>query len=146
MPRNSIAYDDDFFAWTQEQARLLRASDFSQVDIENVVEELESMGKSVRRELRNRLALLIMQLLKWQHQPVFRSRSWSSTIREQRGQILELLDESPSLGVVVTDGLTTIYASAIRKAARETGLAETTFPALCPFTAEQILADDFMPE
>ena len=146
MPRNSVAYDDDFFAWTQEQAQLLRTSEFSQVDVENVVEELESMGKSVRRELRNRLALLIMHLLKWQYQPVFRSRSWSGTIREQRAQIRELLDESPSLGSVITDGLISIYASALGKAALETGLAETTFPALCPFTPAQILADDFLPE
>jgi hypothetical protein len=146
MPRNSVAYDDDFFAWTQEQARLLRASEFLQVDLENIVEELESMGKSVRRELRNRLALLIMHLLKWQYQPVFRSRSWSGTICEQRAQVRELLDESPSLGSVITDGLTSIYASALRKATLETGLAETTFPTLCPYTPEQILSEDFLPE
>jgi hypothetical protein len=146
MPRNSVAYDDDFFAWTQEQAQLLRTSEFSQVDVENVVEELESMGKSVRRELRNRLALLIMHLLKWQYQPVFQSGSWSGTIREQRAQVRELLDESPSLGSVITDGLTSIYASALRKAALDTGLAETTFPTLCPYTPEQILSEDFLPE
>ena len=146
MPRNSVAYDDDFFAWTQEQARLLREGELVEIDSENLAEEIESMGRSVRRELRNRLALLIMHLLKWQYQPVFQSRSWSGTIREQRAQVRELLDESPSLGAVITDGLTSIYASALRKAALDTGLAETTFPTLCPYTPDQILSEDFLPE
>jgi hypothetical protein len=97
MPRNSVAYDEDFFAWTQEQARLLRAGEFSQMDVENVAEELESMGRSDKRELRSRLVLLIMHLLKWQYQPGFRSRSCTSTIGEQRDQVKEVLDDSPSL-------------------------------------------------
>ncbi|MBV8779340.1 MAG: DUF29 domain-containing protein [Alphaproteobacteria bacterium] len=146
MPRNSADYDDDFFAWTQEQARLLRTGELTQIDIDNVVEELESMGRSVRRELRSRLALLIMHLLKWQHQPVFRSRSWSGTVREQRAQIKELIDESPSLEPVLAEGLTSIYASAVRKAVLETGLSEISFPANCPYTPEQILSEDFLPE
>ena len=91
MPRNSVAYDDDFFAWTQEQARLLRDGELADIDVENLAEEIESMGRSVRRELRNRLALLIMHLLKWRFQPAFRSRSWSSTIIEQRNQALGLI-------------------------------------------------------
>ena len=84
MPRNAIAYDEDFCAWTEEQARLLRAGQFSQLDVENIAEEMEDLGRSIRRELRNRLAVLTMHLLKWQYQPGHRSRSWSITIREQR--------------------------------------------------------------
>ena len=146
MPRNAVAYDDDFYAWTQEQARLLRDGEFASLDVENVVEELESMGKSVRRELRNRLALVIMHLLKWQHQPILRSGSWSGTIREQRKQVRDLLDESPSLAAVIKDGLGSIYVSARRKASSETGFAETMFPAACPFTPEQVLDEAFLPE
>ena len=146
MPRNAIAYDEDFFAWTEEQARLLRAGEFTQLDIANVAEEIDDMGRSIRRELRNRLSVLTMHLLKWRYQPGYRSRSWSGTISEQREQITELLEESPSLKPVLARDLTKIYRLAINKALGETGLPEATFPANCPFTPEQILAPDFLPE
>ncbi|HVH81803.1 MAG TPA: DUF29 domain-containing protein [Stellaceae bacterium] len=145
MPRNSVAYDEDFFAWTQEQARLLREGDFSQIDVENAAEELEDMGRSLRNELRSRLAVLVTHLLKWQYQPGHQSRSWSSTIREQRQEIADLLDESPSLRSAAND-FTRIYARARTKAVRETGLPEETFPDECPYTPEQILSEDFLPE
>ncbi len=146
MPRSSVAYDDDFFAWTQEQAQLLRGGAFSEIDIANTAEELEDMGRSVRNEVKNRLAVLLMHLLKWQYQPVFRSRSWSSTLLEQRVQIKELLDESPSLSSMVTGDLSGIYVRARLKAVGETGFAESTFPQDCPFTPEQILSEDFLLE
>jgi hypothetical protein len=146
MPRNAIAYDDDFFAWAEEQARLLRAGELSQLDTENLAEEMEDMGRSIRRELRNRLAVLTMHLLKWRYQPGYRSPSWSATIREQRHQVAELLDESPSLKRLPGQELEKIYRSAIVKAVGDTGLAETTFPNECPFTPDQIMAEDFLPE
>jgi hypothetical protein len=146
MPRNAIAYDDDFFAWTEEQARLLREGELADIDVENLAEEIESMGRSLRRELRNRLAVLIMHLLKWQRQPMFRSRSWSGTIREQRKQILMLIEESPSLRPLLTSELSDIYAVSLAKAAAETGFAETSFPPDSPYTPEQILSEDFLPE
>jgi hypothetical protein len=146
MPRNSVAYDEDFFAWTQEQARLLRAGEFSQMDVENVAEELESMGRSDKRELRSRLVLLIMHLLKWQYQPGFRSRSCTSTIGEQRDQVKEVLDDSPSLRPTVATDLSRTYKLARIKAVGETGLTEKTFPETCPYTPEQILSEDFLPE
>jgi hypothetical protein len=146
MPRNDTAYDEDFFAWTEEQARLLRAGEFSQVDIANVAEEMEDMGRSIRRELRNRLSVLTMHLLKWRYQPGHRSPSWSATISEQREQIHDLIDESPSLKPVLAQDFTKIYKSAITKARRDTGLPETTFPPDCPFTTDQILAPGFLPE
>ncbi len=146
MPRNAVLYDDDFFAWTNEQANLLRAGDLSLIDVLNLAEEIESMGKSLRRELRSRLIVLLAHLLKWQKQPGFRSKSWSATAREQRRQIGDLLTESPSLRPVVTRELSRLYSEAREKAAAETGFAETTFPTDCPFTPDQILAKDFLPE
>ena len=146
MPRNVVAYEEDYVAWTLEQARLLRSGAFSELDAENIAEELDDMGRSVRRELRNRFSVLIMHLLKWRYQVGFRSRSWASTIEEQRQQVKELLDESPSLRPVVTNELTRAYAAARKKAAAETGFPENTFPAKCPFTADQVLAQDFLPE
>ena len=146
MPRDAAAYDEDFFAWTEEQARLLRAGEFSQLDIANVAEEMEDMGRSIRRELRNRLSVLTMHLLKWRYQPGYRSPSWSGTISEQREQIADLISESPSLKPVLAQEFTKMYRSAVNKAMSETGLPEATFPADCPFTPDQILAEGFLPQ
>lgn len=146
MPRNSIAYDDDFFAWTQEQARLLREGELADVDAPNLAAEIESMGKGDRREIRSRLGVLIAHLLKWQFQPEGRSASWSGTIREQRSQIGLILADSPSLRPFIADVLGGAYRKARMDAADETGLAEIEFPPDCPFTPEQVLSDDFLPE
>ena len=146
MPRNSVAYDDDFFAWTMEQARLLREGAVSEIDTLNLAEEIESMGKNNRRELGSRLAVLLMHLLKWRYQPNRRSPSWATTVRDQRDEIEALLADSPSLRLVVQDTLSSVYARARRKAISETGLRDSAFPAKCPFTAEQVLAEDFLPE
>ena len=146
MPRNSVAYDDDFFAWTMEQARLLREGALSDIDTLNLAEEIESMGKNNRRELGSRLVVLLMHLLKWRYQPNRRSPSWATTVRDQRDEIEALLADSPSLRLVVQDTLSSVYARARRKAISETGLRDSAFPAKCPFTAEQVLAEDFLPE
>jgi hypothetical protein len=145
MPRNAVAYDDDFFAWTMQQADLLREGALSEIDVANLAEEIEDMGKSLRRELRNRMVVLLAHLLKWQCQPNHRSRCWSGTAREQRRQINDLLAESPSLRPVLAQELAPLYSAARDKAADETGFPETTFPAECPFTFAQILAADFLP-
>lgn len=146
MPRNAVAYEEDFFAWTEEQARLLRAGQFSQLDIENIAEEMEDMGRSIRRELRNRLAVLTMHLLKWRFQPAYRSPSWAATIAEQRSQISELLEESPSLRPVPARDLAKIYQLAINKAVRDTGMPNKAFPTECPFPPDQLLSPDFLPD
>src|ERR1700676_5586789 len=146
MPRNAVAYDDDFFAWTQEQARLLRDGELADIDVENLAEEIESMGKSDRREIRNRLIVLLAHLLKWQFQANARSTSWSGTIIEQRQQIDSVVADSPSLRQVVPQALDNAYASARRLASAETDLPEAVFPITCPYTPEQILSEGFLPE
>jgi hypothetical protein len=146
MPRNAVAYDDDFFAWTQEQARLLREGNFSQLDVENVAEELESMGRSDKREIDSRLEVLLMHLLKWQVQTGMQSASWAGTIKEQRRRIRKLLQESPSLRPLVAQMIPEAYVEGREKAATETGLTEAMFPAQCPYSPEQILSEDFLPE
>jgi hypothetical protein len=146
MPRNAVDYEDDFFEWTVEQARLLRGGELSEIDAANIAEEIESMGLSDRRELRNRLIVLLSHLLKWAYQPDARSSSWLGTIREQRFQIEFILEDSPSLRRVVAQISPRDYDRARRKAVDETELPESTFPTECPFTADQILSDDFLPE
>ena len=90
-------YETDFYAWTQEQAKLLRKCQWSQLDLPNLIEEIESLGKQERQELRNRLSILLGHLLKWQYQPQQRSRSWLSTIRVQRRDTQRLIQDNPSL-------------------------------------------------
>ena len=146
MAGNATDYEEDFYAWTLEQARLLRAGDLSAIDVVNLAEEVESLGRRDRRELRSRLTVLLMHLLKWSKQPGLRSRSWSGTIREQRRQIEQILDDSPSLRGFAGETLAGAYDDARRNAVAETGLAETEFPAVSPFTADDVLSRSFLPE
>src|SRR5215472_16454649 len=140
MQQNSIEYEEDFYAWTVEQSRLLRAGELSAIDAVNIAEEIESMGRSDRRELKSRLVVLVMHLLKWQHQPAGRSRSWSATIEEHRLQIDAILAESPSLRPTTASMLAEAHAIARARAIAETGLADEVFPGACPFTPDQVLS------
>jgi hypothetical protein len=146
MARNAALYDEDFYAWTIEQARLLRSGALSAIDVPNVAEEIESMGRSDRRELQSRLAVLIMHLLKWRFQPNARSRSWSATIDEQRLQIAQVFAESPSLRPLAAGMLLQAHAIARAHAIAETGLADDAFPDACPFTLDEVLSRSFLPE
>ena len=105
MPRNRVEYEEDFYAWTIEQARLLRSGELSSVDVANLAEEIESLGRSDRRAIESRLTVLLMHLLKWRIQSKMRSQSWSGTIREQRQRIEKLLRESPSLRPAIDEVL-----------------------------------------
>jgi Domain of unknown function DUF29 len=140
-----VGYNEDFVLWTKRQAALIRAGQFELIDWENVAEEIESLGTSDRRELSHRLEVLMMHLLKWQFQPMHRSRSWRSTIRTQRGRIERLLKESPSLRREVAGLSEEHYSLACNTASAETGFAAATFPESLPYTPEQILQDDFFP-
>ena len=137
----TATYETDFYQWTQQQADLLRQGALSALDIENLIEEIESMGKRDRRAIGSYLRNVIMHLLKWQYQPQRRGTSWRSSIYNGRDQIEELLEENPSLraqlGVIVEKS----YPNARRLAANETGLPLSTFPDVCPFTVEQITGD-----
>jgi hypothetical protein len=139
------AYDEDFFRWTQRQAALIRAGQCDSVDQEHVAEEIESLGISDRRQLRNRVEILMMHLLKWQFQPMHRSRSWQSTIRTRRGRIERVLKESPSLRREVAELSREEYPAAREAASAETGFALRTFPKSLPYTPEQFLDHDFYP-
>ncbi|WP_286395248.1 DUF29 domain-containing protein [Pseudanabaena mucicola] len=131
-------YDTDFYAWTLEQSRLLQSGNLQDLDIENLVEEIESLGKQQRQELRNRLGVLIGHLLKWAYQPEKRSKSWRSTIREQRKEVLELLKENPSLKSYLPEAITSAHESGLALVVRETPLDYEDLPVECPFSLEQI--------
>jgi Domain of unknown function DUF29 len=138
-------YETDFYAWTQEQADLLRTKQWSQIDLPNLIEEIESLGKQQRQELRNRLSVLIGHLLKWEYQPQHRSRSWLATLRVQRRDILRLLKDNPSLNSYVDEPLQEAYENAKDLAMGETDLSEQTFPSHCLYSLSEILGDRFYP-
>ena len=144
-PTTSNLYETDFYAWTLEQAKLLQEGAWEHLDIVNLVEEIESLGKQVRQELRNRLGILLGHLLKWQFQPNKRSKSWFFTLREQRRRIRQLLDENPSLKPYLPEAVQKAYEDGIDLAARETSLIDEHFPAECPYAIEQILDATFFP-
>jgi hypothetical protein len=141
---NSL-YERDFHAWTMQQAELLRARRLDCADLDNIAEEIEDMGKSVRRELTSRLAVLFVHLLKWQFQPTFHGNSWRLTIKEQRLSLRQLLRDNPSLKSRLKRAISDAYARSRIGAQRETGLAAETFPETCPFTFDQAISDDFWP-
>ena len=98
-------YESDFYAWTQEQAKVLKSQAWAQLDTINLIEEIESLGRRERQELRSRFEILVGHLLKWQYQPEAHSNSWLATIREQRRKIQRLLQESPSLKPYLKEAL-----------------------------------------
>lgn len=145
MPRSDL-YEQDFYAWANEQAALLRSGQLSAADIEHIAEEIESMGKTEKRELISRLKVLLLHLLKWQYQPVGRSISWQLTIKEQRREVIRHLADNPSLKGRLSETMVDAYGDATIGAARETGLPETMFPAECPWSFEQIVDAAFWPD
>ncbi len=141
-----INYDTDFYGWTQEQAALLKAGRLSELDIDNLLEEVETMGRSEKRELDSRLTVLLAHLLKWQFQPIRRGRSWQLTIEGQRINFSETLDDNPSLKPKLDTILNKAYAKAIIKVSQETGFDKKTFPDACPWMLSEILDDNFYPD
>jgi hypothetical protein len=141
----SSLYESDFYAWANEQAALLRAGKVSAADIEHIAVEIESMGKSEKRELVSRLEILLLHLLKWQHQPERRGASWEVSITNSRDALREHLADNPSLKPKVPEAIETAYRRARGDARAETGLAASTFPLACPWSFERIMDDAFWP-
>jgi hypothetical protein len=145
MPQSPL-YETDFYAWAQEQAALLRAGALQAADIENIAEEIESMGRSEKRELVSRLAVLLAHLLKWRFQPGLRGNSWRLGIREQRLRIKRHLEDNPSLKALLDAAMVDGYELAVIGAQRETGFGDDSFPDVCPWTFEEIMDESFWPE
>ncbi|UIE40138.1 DUF29 domain-containing protein [Leptodesmis sichuanensis] len=139
----SNLYETDFYAWTLEQSKLLKEGDFKHLDIPNLVEEIESLGKQQRQELRNRLGILIGHLLKWHYQPDKRTKSWRATIREQRREILQLLKENPSLKPYLAEAIADAYESGKDLVVKETPLDYEDLPENCPYIADQLVDPNF---
>ncbi len=140
-------YEQDFFAWTKNQAEALRTRQLGVVDWVNLLEEVESRGASQRRELESRLTILFMHLMKWAWQPEKRSSSWKLSIQGQRRELARLIKQSPSLKALIPEVLNELWQDAREDAETETGMPIQTFPESCPWdTDEQTLNKTWWPE
>lgn len=141
-----INYNQDFYGWTQEQAALLRAGRLTDLDVENLIEEIETMGRSEKRELESRLTILMLHLLKWQYQEARRGRSWQLSIDEQRIQFQKTLKENPGLKPLLEQIISDAYELAVLQASRETKISKGIFPAECPWTLDQLSDKNYFPD
>lgn len=138
-------YDTDFYAWSMRQAEALRAGRLADVDREHIAEELETLGRAEKRELRSRLTVLLIHLLKWRYHPRRQGRSWKLTIQEQRLEVQEVLRDNPSLKTRLPEVLEDAYRLAVIGAARQTR-KDGDFPNACPWTLEEVLNEGFWPQ
>jgi Domain of unknown function DUF29 len=145
MPLNTALYDRDFYAWTNEQAELLRTGHLDQADIPNIAEEIESMGRSQKSEMVNRLAVLLVHLLKWKYNADKTGDSWIYTIVEQRLRLDDLLQDNPSLKAELGEAVSRAYRLGAVRAGRETRSPPEAYPPACPWEIAQILAKGWMP-
>ena len=143
----NTSYETDVVAWASEQARLIRAGRFDQLDLAHIAEEIEDVGKSEQRELASRMAVLLAHILKWKFQPQKRSVSWTLTIKEQRRLLVRRIQKTPSLGPMLVDPewIDEIWVDAKALAEKETGLDIGTYPEVCPWAMAQVLAEDWLP-
>ena len=141
-----IAYEKDIIAWANEQAGFIRAGRFDLLDLENIAEEIEDVGKSEQRELASRMIVLLAHLLKWQFQPARRGASWKATISAQRQDIAFALKETPSLKTRLSNDewIAVAWAKAVAQAIEETGLE--SFPKSLPWDINDVLKEGWMPE
>lgn len=143
----TISYETDIVAWANQQAWLVRNKKFDLLDLEHIAEEIEDVGKSEQRELASRMAVLLQHLLKWQYQPERQGKSWQLTIKNQRERIKRCVRKTPSFKDCLKDEdwWADAWLDGRTGAEKETGIAFDQFSELCPWTAEQILADDWLP-
>jgi hypothetical protein len=144
-------YDLDFFEWTQRNAELLRNRCLSEIDVDNLAEEVADMGKRDRREMDSYLTRLILHLLKWQMQPALRygqsgRSSWLNSIVHSRLMLEKIFKQSPSLTRLAEESLLEIYPGAVREASVQTQIDRKSFPQSCPYTLAQLLDEDYLPE
>jgi hypothetical protein len=136
-------YDRDFYSWSLEQARLVREGQWPAVDRENIAEEIESLGREQFNKLESALRVLMIHMLKWDHQPKKRTRSWATSIKDQRVAFHDVLDDNPGLKHRLDEAMTRAYRRARLQASVQTGLAEETFPENCPYTFDDLMTRSF---
>ena len=138
-------HDEDLYEWTMVNASLLKQGKYQEADMINIIEEMETLGRSNKRELVSRSGVLIAHLLKWQYQPTFRSASWEGTIERQRIEIDDLLGENPSLRFHIQEALPKAYKYALSILKEETQINLKSLPDECPYSFDQMMIEEFYP-
>lgn len=145
-PSLKTVYEQDYLLWLDMTAAQLRTRELENLDIENLLEEIEAMARKEKVALESNLEILLMHLLKYQYQVNKRTPSWRYTIDEHRSRILKSLKVSPSLKPYLKQVFDDCYQEGRRKAAIETELNISNFPIQSPFSQENTLNPDFLPE
>lgn len=141
-----MLYETDYMQWIETTIEKLRSQDYANVDWENLIEEIEAMGRRDRQSLKSNLIVILLHLLKWEFQPEKRSGSWESSIIEHRRRVKDDLIDSPSLKPYLENIFAECYTQAVKQAKAETGLPLQTFPVQCPYELPQVIDDEFLPE
>lgn len=141
----SEKYLEDFSSWINQTAQLLRERRWHEIDVPRLIEAVEDLGKSERREIASQLTRLLLHLLKWQYQPQRRSDSWLDSITDARTQIELTIEDSPGLRSYPAEQLEERYQRARRQAVKQTGMEISVFPEACPYPLEVVLAEDWLP-
>jgi Domain of unknown function DUF29 len=139
-------YERDFYLWLQGTIKSLTEGRYMELDIPNLIEEIEAMGRSERSSLKSNLVIILLHLLKWKYQPTKRSVSWELSIIEHRRRLRDIFENSPSLKRYFEDCFGECYEDARKQARIETQLAIASFPNSSPFTTSQCLDEDFLPD
>lgn len=139
-------YDRDFYLWVEKTVKQLKEKEFKELDLANLIEEIEDMGKQAKHSLKSNLIIVLMHLLKYQYQPQKKTRSWLLSIYEHRRRINESLQDSPSLKNYYEEVFDQCYQNARKEASIETGLKLNIFPETCTFTLPETLDPEFLPE
>ncbi|WP_156679138.1 DUF29 domain-containing protein [Sphingomonas profundi] len=138
----AIGYEQDYAAWLDRQIALLRAGRFDELDMPNLLDEVESLGRSDFKGFVSAVEIVLLHMLKWDHQPTLRTRSWQGSILEHRRRIARELKDSPSYSARIDDAVERAYEAAQAAAVGQTGLPLATFPDTCPYDWEAITSRD----
>lgn len=144
-PHSSL-YEEDYHLWLMNTIHQLKQGKLAEVDMVNLIEELEAMVRSEKKAITSNLRILLMHLLKYKYQSEKRTNSWLFTIREHRKRLRDDFKNSPSLKRYFLDVFEECYQDARELAADETGLTIDTFPVESPFSQEETLNPDYLPE
>jgi arylsulfatase A-like enzyme len=132
-------YERDLYGWAVEQAALLRAGRIAEADALHIAEELDDVGNEQYNKLQSALRVILLHLLKWDHQPRRRSRSWWASITVQRNHVRRVLRKNPGLKSHVNEAIGEAYEDARVQASAQTKLNVRSFPARCPYRWDDIM-------
>lgn len=139
-------YQKDYFGWCSNQAAAIQNKQFESLDIDNLIEEIRSLGNAEKQRLISNLVIVFMHLLKWNYQSLRRSNSWKNSIAEHKRRVLKILNKNPSMKACLNECVEDAYQEARYEASQQTGLEIDTFPQGCPFALSTILNPDWLPE